>query len=238
MKKMFIGLAALILVASPSSARFRRTQSAETEADRPHVHHGCSPGLGHTAGTNYVPGVISNHEGAPIVITVSGDCSVTGPGIYGYPADAYVVTFGNGPSTCTIKASQAAGGGYSAGSAQQRAPSTEVAGRTSGLREGALRVRWLFLSTPRRDIACRTTSPRGTTSSPFDSLLLHGLGKVLEDYPTRGRPRPSRTRGSRPRSRCTGSCRCRSTSLEPVSTIQRARARTTARPISVRSTTR
>ena len=120
MKKMFIGLAALIL----GCVTLVGTASAsDAVPPKPTVltFTTAAPGLGHTAGTNYVPGVISNHEGAPIVITVSGDCSVTGPGIYGYPADAYVVTFGNGPSTCTIKASQAAGGGYSAGSAQQRA---------------------------------------------------------------------------------------------------------------------
>ncbi len=74
-----------------------------------------APSLGYTAGAVYVPGVTSNHGGAPIVITVSGDCAVSGPDAGG----SYTVTYGNGNGVCTIKASQAAGGGYGAGVASQ-----------------------------------------------------------------------------------------------------------------------
>lgn len=74
-----------------------------------------APSLGYTAGAVYVPGVTSNHVGAPIVITVSGDCAVSGPDAGG----SYTVTYGNGNGVCTIKASQAAGGGYNAGVASQ-----------------------------------------------------------------------------------------------------------------------
>jgi hypothetical protein len=78
-----------------------------------------APALGATAGARYVPGVTSNRDAGgdltPIVITVSGPCTVAGP-----TAGFYTVTYSTTTSGyCYIKATQAAANGYAAGSATQ-----------------------------------------------------------------------------------------------------------------------